>query len=57
MDIVHHGFLMVCYALFLNNPNADEATIEEWLESNICRCTSYSEIRNAVESIFPNAKK
>ena len=51
------GFLTVCHSLYLTNPNADEGTIEEWLESNICRCTSYAEIRNAVESVFPNAKK
>lgn len=51
------GFLMVCHALYMKDPNADEYTIEKYLESNICRCTSYAEIRNAVEAVFPNAKK
>jgi carbon-monoxide dehydrogenase small subunit len=46
------GFLMVCHSLFNNYPDADEYTIEHWLESNICRCTSYEEIRAAVESVL-----
>ena len=36
-------------------PDADEYTVEEWLQSNICRCTSYAEIRDAMETVFPNA--
>lgn len=51
------GFLMVCHALYLTNPNADELTVEEWLQSNLCRCTSYDEIRSAVEIVFPNSKR
>ncbi|HEX3045385.1 MAG TPA: (2Fe-2S)-binding protein [Bacillota bacterium] len=46
------GFLMVCHALADIYPNADEHVIEEWLQSNICRCTSYSEIKQAVRSLF-----
>lgn len=51
------GFLMVCHSLYLTNPNADELTVEEWLQSNLCRCTSYDEIRSAVEIVFPNSKR
>lgn len=51
------GFLIVCHALYMTNPNADENTIEEWLQSNLCRCTSYDEIRSAVEAVFPNSKR
>ncbi|MCX7614240.1 MAG: (2Fe-2S)-binding protein [Clostridiales bacterium] len=47
------GFLMVCHSLSLIHPDAPEYVIEEWLQSNLCRCTSYSEIRKAVESILP----
>jgi aerobic-type carbon monoxide dehydrogenase small subunit (CoxS/CutS family) len=46
------GFLMVCHALSNVYPNADEYVIEEWLQSNICRCTSYSEIKQAVQSLL-----
>jgi carbon-monoxide dehydrogenase small subunit len=47
------GFLMVCYALKIQYPNIpDEAVIEDWLEANICRCTSYQEIRKAVHLMY-----
>jgi carbon-monoxide dehydrogenase small subunit len=47
------GFIMVCHALVNNHPNAGEEVIREWLQSNICRCTSYDEIRAAVRSVIP----
>lgn len=34
------GFIMNCQALIEQHPDADDQTIREWLESNICRCTS-----------------
>ncbi len=43
------GFLLVCHGLCLQNPQADEYEIERWLESNLCRCTSYEEIGNGVK--------
>lgn len=43
------GFLMVATSLKMQEPDADEYTIEDWLSSNICRCTDYSEIRQAVK--------
>ncbi len=46
------GFLMVCHALATLHPDADEITREEWLQSNICRCTSYEEILKAVKSVL-----
>lgn len=48
------GFLMVCHALAKYNPHADDTIIEEWLQSNLCRCTGYEEIENAVKSIITN---
>ncbi|MBB5324954.1 carbon-monoxide dehydrogenase small subunit [Anoxybacillus tepidamans] len=49
------GFLINAYALTKQHPDADDETIQEWLESNICRCTSYQEIEQAVKSVL--AKK
>ncbi len=46
------GFLMVCHALSQIHPNAEEYVMEEWLQSNICRCTSYEEIREAARSVL-----
>lgn len=47
------GFLMVCCALRMQYPKLpEEYVVEEWLQSNICRCTSYQEIRNAVRTMY-----
>jgi len=47
------GFLMVCYTLKNQYPTMpQEAVIEEWLQSNICRCTSYAEVRAAVKRMY-----
>lgn len=46
------GFIMNCEGLRLMHPHADEETIRIWLESNICRCTSYEEIHHAVKEVF-----
>lgn len=47
------GFLMVCYALRQQYKSLpDEYIIEDWLQSNLCRCTSYQEIRSAVKKMY-----
>lgn len=46
------GFLIVCHALTRIHPDAGDEIIEEWLQSNLCRCTSYEEIRAAVKSVL-----
>lgn len=53
------GFIMNCQGLLDAHPGADDETIRLWLESNICRCTSYEEIHEAVMSAFTseNAEK
>ena len=49
------GFLMVCHSLAGMYPDADDQTIKEWLESNICRCTSYEEIESTIKSVLKEA--
>ncbi len=44
------GFLLNAHALLSKYPNPDDETVEEWLSSNICRCTGYEGIRDAVRS-------
>lgn len=44
------GFLMVGSALAAAHPDADDARMVEWLRSNICRCTGYQEIHEAVRA-------
>lgn len=46
------GMIMNCHALISIFPDADDEIIEEWLESNICRCTGYQEIRESVKSVL-----
>lgn len=46
------GFLMVCHALASIHPNPPDIVIDEWLQSNICRCTSYEEIGTAIRTVL-----
>ncbi|WPC40360.1 (2Fe-2S)-binding protein [Clostridium sp. JS66] len=50
------GFLMVCHALTNIHPDANDYVIVEWLQSNICRCTSYEEINNAIKLVLNTGK-
>jgi len=43
------GMLMSCYALLLANPAPTREQILEAIEGNLCRCTSYRPIVDAVE--------
>lgn len=42
------GFVVTLTALLDENPSPDEATIRRSLAGNICRCTGYSQIIDAV---------
>jgi aerobic-type carbon monoxide dehydrogenase small subunit (CoxS/CutS family) len=44
------GFIMAAKALLDENPNATEDEIREALHGNICRCTGYKKIIEAVEA-------
>lgn len=46
------GFILNCHALVSKHPNADDALIEDWLASNLCRCTGYQEIKDAVKTVL-----
>lgn len=43
------GFLVNAWAMLEAHPEADEAVQREWLSANLCRCTGYEGIRDAVE--------
>lgn len=43
------GMILLTKALLSQHANPDRATIIEWLSSNVCRCTGYSQIIAAVE--------
>ena len=42
------GMLMSAYALFLENPTPTEEEIETTIEGNLCRCTGYKPIIQAI---------
>ncbi len=44
------GFILNAHALLAAHPRPDRETIRDWLESNLCRCTGYEGIENAVAS-------
>lgn len=47
------GFLAVCHAMKLQHPRLpEEHETEHWLQSNLCRCTSYQELRRAVKKMY-----
>jgi len=50
------GFVVAMRAAFDKNPNATPAEVEEALSGNICRCGTYSQMRDAIESLC-QAKK
>ncbi len=49
------GFIMNCHALVKLGLRATDDVIQDWLESNICRCTGYEEIEAAVKSVLSGA--
>ncbi|WP_332697885.1 (2Fe-2S)-binding protein [Halalkalibacter lacteus] len=51
------GFIMNCNSLIQKYPNADDTIIKDWLESNICRCTGYQEIKEAITSVLSSPHK
>ncbi len=46
------GFIMAAQGLINIHPDADDSTMYTWLESNLCRCTGYQEITEAVKSVL-----
>lgn len=43
------GMIMSAYALLLENPDPTEEEIKEAIAGNLCRCTGYKQIIDAVE--------
>ena len=44
------GFIVNAYALLKAHPSPDADTIRTWLDGNLCRCTGYESIQNAVKA-------
>ena len=48
MRLLHAGMLMAAQALLQDNPDPDEHQVREALAGNLCRCTGYEGIVDAV---------
>ena len=42
------GFIINTFAMLETHPDADDEIKDQWLSSNLCRCTGYEGIRDAV---------
>jgi carbon-monoxide dehydrogenase small subunit len=51
------GMIVVSHGMLMKHPNPDDATVNEWLSSNLCRCTGYEEIKQAVMSVAQTASQ
>jgi len=51
------GMILSAKALLDVNPSPTEAEIRQALSGNLCRCTGYSKIIEAVRSVSPGLKK
>jgi len=51
------GFLVNAYALLEKDPEADDDTAREWLQSNLCRCTGYEGISKSITKAKQILKK
>ena len=48
------GMIMLATSLLKINPNPDEEMIRNWMGANICRCTGYQMIIEAVQILAGN---
>ena len=48
------GMIMAAKALLMQNPNPSEEEIKKGLSGNLCRCTGYAKIIEAVASLAVN---
>lgn len=51
------GFIMTVKHLLANNPQPTEAEIREALSGNLCRCTGYSQMYEAIRSAIEAEQK
>jgi aerobic-type carbon monoxide dehydrogenase small subunit (CoxS/CutS family) len=51
------GFLMTVSGLLTNNPDPTEDEIREALSSNLCRCTGYSQMYQAIRAVIEAEQK
>ena len=51
------GFMMTVRWLLANNPNPTDEEIREALSSNLCRCTGYTQMYQAIRAVLDAERK
>src|SRR5208282_2709900 len=51
------GFIMTVKALLAENPNPSDADVRAALSSNLCRCTGYSQMYEAIRAVVDAERK
>ena len=51
------GFMMTVKSLLAENPNPSDAEVRAALSSNLCRCTGYSQMFEAIRSAIVAEQK
>ena len=51
------GMILLAKALLAAEPNPSRATIRDWISANVCRCTGYQMIIEAIEQAAQHAGK
>ena len=51
------GFMMTVRSLLANNPDPSEQEIRDALSSNLCRCTGYSQMYQAIRAVIEAEQK
>ncbi len=51
------GFMMTVRWLLANNPDPSDTEIREALSSNLCRCTGYSQMYQAIRAVIQAERK
>ena len=50
MRLLHPGIIMTVKSLLAENPDPSEADVRSALSSNLCRCTGYSQMYEAIRA-------
>jgi carbon-monoxide dehydrogenase small subunit len=50
------GMILTAYALLRENPRPTEAEIRRAISGNVCRCTGYAKIVEAIKSIAEDGR-
>ena len=56
MRLLHPGILMTAKALLDQEPDATRERIKEAISGNLCRCTGYQQIFEAIEEAAQRIK-